>query len=270
LYHTRGGNSIFFIDNIETEMSELEMYMNNELLITTHLGEIKSFLQDGFYTSNNPTKHIHKHNYTEIHLIYGGNAKYRVGEKTYNAESGSMLVIPRGIFHACAEKEEKAQYIAFQTDLDVSEYQEIQVNESLIAAFFDEIVNLNEKNDHSHIAYYIAIILSFLGEEKLCAHGITDYGFLINEFFSNNYAKSVKLSDLSALLHLSERQTERLVREHTGKSFKGELSYIRVTMAKHIINTYGLSLSEAAEYVGYRSYPGFWKALKKWAPEFNK
>ena len=246
------------------------MYMNNELLITTHLGNVKAFLQDGFYTSNNPTKHIHKHSYTEIHLIFGGNAEYRVGENIYRAESGSMLVIPRGIFHACATKDEKTQYIAFQIDYNVNEYQKNRVSESLIAAFFDEISGLKDDLDHSHIAYYVAIILSYLGSIKLSANKIRDYGFLITEFFSNNYAKNIKLSDLAALLHLSERQTERLVRAHTGKSFKAELSSVRVTMSKHIITTYGLSLSEAAEYVGYRSYPGFWKALKKWSPEFNK
>jgi AraC-like DNA-binding protein len=35
-------------------------------------------------------------------------------------------------------------------------------------------------------------------------------------------------------------------------------------MAKHLIATTDMSLGEVADYVGYRSYAGFWKAMKKY------
>jgi AraC-like DNA-binding protein len=99
-------------------------------------------------------------------------------------------------------------------------------------------------------------------DEKLQAQPITDYAFLIYEFFSTNYSGDVKLADLADILHLSERQTERLVIEHTGKTFKEEITSMRMEMAQKLISA-GMPLTEIAQYVGYKSYAGFYKAMKK-------
>ena len=41
------------------------------------------------------------------------------------------------------------------------------------------------------------------------------------------------------------------------------ISSTRVMIAKQLLRSSDMSLSEIAEYVGYRSYAGFWKAMKK-------
>lgn len=71
------------------------------------------------------------------------------------------------------------------------------------------------------------------------------------------------LSDLAARLYLSEKQTERLVLKHTGQTFKQKLSDTRVAMANVLIRETEMPLHKVAEYVGYSSYSGFWKALQK-------
>lgn len=112
---------------------------------------------------------------------------------------------------------------------------------------------------------YIGLFCSyFQNEEILKAQPITDYGFLIHEFFTNNYSFDIHLSDLADELHLSQRQAERLVIEYTGNSFREELCQTRVTMAKELLKNTGMSLGEVSRYVGYRSYAGFWKAMKKY------
>ena len=72
-----------------------------------------------------------------------------------------------------------------------------------------------------------------------------------------------KLCDLAEIPHLSERQTERLVIKHMGKSFKEALLDIRTEMAKKLMETTDMPMSEIAKSVGYKSYAGFWKAMKK-------
>ena len=93
---------------------------------------------------------------------------------------------------------------------------------------------------------------------------MTDYGFLIHEFFSLHYSEDLHLCDLAQFLHLSERQTERLVIEHTGNTFRNELTAIRMTIAKKLLTSSQMSLTEISQYVGYKSYAGFWKALNKY------
>ena len=185
--------------------------MNNELLIHTHFGDIKAFLQGGFYSDNDPTKHIHKHSYAEIHIICGGGAEYRVDNKIYNLKSGDILGIPKNCFHACIKKEKETQYIPFQIDLDIKSAKSATLDIPLVEAFLNETKKLRDTGDHSRIAHYIALSISSLTENILDAPVITDYKFLIYEFFSSNYARDIKLRDLADILHLSERQTERLV-----------------------------------------------------------
>ena len=84
-----------------------------------------------------------------------------------------------------------------------------------------------------------------------------------SSFFSNRYSEDVRLSDLAEAIHLSERQTERLVIEHTGRGFRDELTETRVKIARQRLADKNMTLGEIAGYVGYRSYAGFWKAMKK-------
>ena len=70
------------------------------------------------------------------------------------------------------------------------------------------------------------------------------------------------LSDLAKALCLSEKQTERVVLKHTGKNFRRNITKKRIEVAKALLEKNELSKKEIAEYVGYNSYGGFFKALK--------
>ena len=96
---------------------------------------------------------------------------------------------------------------------------------------------------------------------------VTDCEFLIREFFSTYYNENVSLSDLAAILHLSERQTERRVFAYTGNSFRKELVETRMNAAKHLMETTDMPLTAIAKHVGYSSYTGFWKARQRYQSE---
>ena len=104
----------------------------------------------------------------------------------------------------------------------------------------------------------------FCHKKKVIAQTVDDYGFIIQEFFSIHYSEDIHLGDLANLLHLSERQTERLVKEYTGNSFRNELAAIRINIAKNLLKYSQMSMRKICEYVGYKSYVGFWKAMKKY------
>ena len=86
----------------------------------------------------------------------------------------------------------------------------------------------------------------------------------IREFFSLHYNKSIQLSDLAKELHLSNMQTQRIVKKYTDKTFGENLLIQRMTIAENLMETSDMSLLEISEYVGYHSYCGFWKAYKKY------
>lgn len=240
------------------------MYMYQELNVRIGSDTHKVFMQDGFFNKRLLTSKIHRHNYAEVHFLLGGDVVYRIGEEIYRAKNGSMLVIPAGVFHAGVERDENAHQAAFQIDCEVSEFGVYMLGSAVLAEFFSEIDRCISTEDYTGISAYITLFCRhFLAVEPVRSEHISDPGFLIFEFFSNKYSEDIRLGDLAASLHLSERQTERLVIDYMGAGFRETLTSTRVNMAKQLLAVSDMSLGEIASYVGYRTYAGFWKAMKK-------
>lgn len=241
------------------------IFVYKELDILIGKKECKAFLQRGFSPEIPPTKRIHKHNYADVHIVSGGNMFFYIGDKTHKIEDGTLMIIPREIFHYCVEKEENAIHIAFQVDYDVCHIMKCKINKGIIEAFHSEITRAEQTGEYTQIVSFLSLLCSyFCRDNSLSSRQITDYGFLIREFFQTGYGKDVKLSDLANVLNVCQRQAERLVFQYTGRTFREELAFVRITIAKHLIKTGEMSLQEVAQYVGYNSYAGFWKAMKKY------
>lgn len=239
--------------------------MYNELIIKNNSREYKVFLQDGFYSSTSATQGLHKHNYAEVHTVANGDATFLVGEVSYSLKSGEIMIIPGGIFHCCVRKDGDALHSAFQFDYRDDKVSVHMIGADTVLSFIKEAEKVKGSADYSRVAPYISLFCNLIcPSEDLHAIPITDYGFLIHEFFALHYSEDLHLCDLAGFLHLSERQTERLVKEYTGNTFRGELVAIRMNIAKRLLASKEMSLSEISEYVGYRSYAGFWKALNKY------
>ena len=238
--------------------------MCRELSVYTPTRTVRVFLQNGFYAYS-PSAKNHLHNYTELHLILDGNAAFTVDDREISAESGTMLIIPKKTPHACTKEESGVKHTAFQLDLDTAAFALHHIDENLLRLFFEEIAHARSSDDYAPLSAMMALLLCLRpNAERVSAKKVTDYRFLINEFFSLRYNEDVHLADLASLLHLSERQAERLVRTHMGCSFREALTNARIATAHRLLKASTLSGREVAEYVGYRSYTGFWKAMKKY------
>ncbi len=83
----------------------------------------------------------------------------------------------------------------------------------------------------------------------------------IDSFLLLNYGSDITLSDLAGYIHVSARHAHRLVIKHTGQTFKQYLVYIRMSNAKHLLQTTNLPVYEIAEKVGYNYSGNFCKAF---------
>lgn len=237
--------------------------MRKELKIKTPTVEFRAFLQDGFFGCP-PVKNIHRHNYSELHFILDGGATFIIDNKSYRVKSGDMLVIPPRVMHAIFEKDEKTRHTAFQIDCKEVEFSVHTVDDRILSPFFEAINDSQRTNDYTELSAFMALFCCKLPHVRgLQATEIDNYPFLINEFFSLHYSEDVHLCDLAKALHLSERHAERLVILHMGKTFRKTLIETRLAMANQLARATELSLEEIAKYVGYRSYAGFWKAMRR-------
>jgi len=243
--------------------------MNNELTIPIGDKKYKVFLNSGFYVSPEHVSYyrIHKHRYAEVHLICGGNATYNISnnenDTVHSTVDGNLFLIPAGIYHNCIHKDQSASRTAFQIECDIDTFSAHKVDENIVQEFFKEIKKCGKSGDHTKLSAYIVLFFSNFLNSAVSVRSITDYGYLVNEFFSDKYGEDLRLPDLAKSLHLSERQTERLMIEHTGHTFKQELLSLRMKIANRLLNKSEMPLSEIAQYVGYHSYAGYWKAMKK-------
>ena len=239
--------------------------INNEIRIKTEKGESKVFLQGGFYRNGTVCDYIHVHNYTEVHLVSNGEIVFSIGSQQIAVNESIALIIPGGTYHGYVSKTEGALHTAFQIDMVSDKVFVYEMDESLTRYLFSEIQKTDPSGDHSSVVAVLALLCTkIFPNTPLLAHYVTDTGYLITDFFGQSYKNDVKLRDLAEILHLSERQTERLVEELTGRCFRDELTLTRMRMAEQLFATTDMLPTHVAQYVGYRSYPGFWKAYTKY------
>lgn len=238
--------------------------MNNILSIKVGEDYKKVFLQNGFYQHNAKLSPLHSHNYSEIHLVIRGTVRFFVGNKSYDIDAGNIIIIPPKVFHWVMADNEDSSRAAFQFEHPVTEFFYTKISQQILLELEKEIEYALKTNNYATVSPYLSIVCAKLTEDATeTAIPISDYAFLIHEFFSNRYNQDVKLSDLAEELKLSEKQTQRLVKKHTGETFGNVLTKKRMALAQTLMETSDFSKNDICERVGYQSYGGFSKAYKK-------
>lgn len=85
----------------------------------------------------------------------------------------------------------------------------------------------------------------------------------IERFFSQNYAAQVTLKDLADALYISTTQTNRILSEKYGQSFREKLRDTRLHQARLLLESTDRPASAIAAEVGYASATGFFAVFHK-------
>ncbi len=86
---------------------------------------------------------------------------------------------------------------------------------------------------------------------------------IMDNFFTEFSYDKPTLGNLSKILHLSTRQTERLVKKIYGISFNEKLTKSRIEQSMWLISKGIYSIEEVSELVGYGSYHAFYDAFTR-------
>jgi len=238
--------------------------MTYELTVTIGNAHITMFLQDGFYALHTLSWNLHQHSYTEFHAISGGEARFLIGKEIHLFRDGDIFAIPPNTFHMCLSATAGLRHTAFQTDALISSFGVRNHAPVLMQSFMEEIQPCKQTSDHRKVGSYISLLCcDFYPQYPLCPRESRDLEFIIHEFFARRYRDPVTLAELARVLHFSEKHTARLVLKYTGSTFREALTAQRMAVARHLAETTDLSLGEIAQYLGYQSYSGFWKAYRK-------
>lgn len=219
----------------------------------------------GFFTGKNFVfAPLHNHRYAEIHILLEGCAEYTIDGKKYIYRAGDAILIPEKILHASHPTEENTRFISFMLNCGAKQHSHIHLSENVRVSICDAV---NASSREKNIApfypylYLLAINLGVLSKPEVKKN--TDYPRLIFDYLDVHYNQDLTLADLSSTLGLSQKQTQRIIQKQTGNTFLQELTRRRMYTADYLIANTQMTISDIAQYVGYSSYSGYWKARKR-------
>lgn len=239
-----------------------------ELPVSVANNSLKVFLQENFSVAVTANSPMHKHSYMEVHIVYDGQVELAMSDRVYNLSAGDVIVIPANCFHWRNVKSENAKCFAFSVNMDAEKISVKQLDKNLLKAFAKEIDESRGIENLNIISAFISLFWCYIfNENSLDIVETSDYSYVINKFFEDNYSKDITLKDLANELSLSEKQVSRLVHKYTGNNFRTEITKRRVTAARILMKSSNLSKTEIAEQLGYTSYSCLWKAMKTFKEE---
>lgn len=214
-----------------------------------------SLIMDKLYAEKELSSPLHTHNYSEIHIVKEGIGIYTVNDAEYILSSGMAILIPPHTYHN-VRSEANTSTFAFQVKNGAKELSVLHLTSEIIQGLFEAL-----ENGKSYEKYILYILHSLFDDVSAELSKSTDYGYVIFEFFSQNYNKPISLADIADALNLCPMHAQRVIKKHTGRTFGENLLYHRMTAARKLMEK--MPLADIAATVGYGSYSGFWKALKR-------
>ena len=85
---------------------------------------------------------------------------------------------------------------------------------------------------------------------------------IVETYFFHNYKENISLETLAGILHLSTKQTARIIQKIYGKSFRECLTQTRLQVAKRLLTDTNKDIKDIAFNVGFQSYNGFYMSFK--------
>ena len=110
-------------------------------------------------------------------------------------------------------------------------------------------------------------IYSHPGQEKTAAPSTPAMTYtrlmpVVEDAFFYRY-RTLTLEELAAVLHLSVRQTQRLLQRYFGKTFSQKLNEARIAAAAQFLLNTGLSVTEIGERTGFSSIEHFSSSFRR-------
>lgn len=226
--------------------------------------EVDIFYPDYFRQSTMCFTPLHSHRHTEIHYIIQGKAEYTIDNQKYIFETGDAFCIPQKIPHASNPLDAEVLFTSFTLNYHTCAFHHKKLSDHVQNALMEAFnESMQEKTLIPIIPYFYMFVMDLALQASLSLKKNTDYPYLISDYLGMHYNQDISLSDISKILNLSPKQTQRIIMKETGQTFLQMLTSRRIHMADYLMDNSDMTLNEIAQYVGYSSYSGFWKARKR-------
>ena len=270
------------------------MQSNGLKIVSINIGNIgiKLYMNAFTHIGTKTGSSTHSHGLFEYHFVMKGDALIKIGDKKVSLSENSSILIYPDTFHNFIKNGCDADvlslsfslkknrngtdyYKSIQNKLLCSDYLVIAESSLLKDLILSIVSNIySEKlfafeEMRSLLVLFFTNIFSKITETKDIDKNqinIPEYDmrtFIIEDYFNERYMDNITLTELSNRLHLSNQQTDRIIKQMYGVGFRQRLTKIRIKSALELLCETNKSLLEISENVGYQSYNGFYSAFKK-------
>lgn len=227
---------------------------------------------------------IHDHINYELFFIINGEIEI-ITEGESKSFKGSLLMIPPRYRHfTIIHGEVFPFFISFskhngevhlsliEKKLNNGQINEMPMTPSLISHIGSLSSCLNSKKEcaEQRVKAYLELIFSdifehfgIFGDEKAENNKEYEYFSVIEAFINKHYSDGCGLIELSEQLHLSVRQTSRVVKKLFGSSFTSVISDKRLAIASVMLKNTDKPISLIASELGHSHESGFFVSFKK-------
>lgn len=259
----------------------------NDFNPTVLFASKSKLIHDGYY---------HRHDYTELTCILSGKGKYFIEGKSYEVQSGDLIMCNPGIMHQSLEANEKepiVEFVAGFTDFHFIGMPENSIvlkdggfvlrmsmenRQEVIKKCYEMVAEYKSSNLGKYFmlkAQLMQIILTILREMQPVHEQQKSYRFesytksyvvkKIVSYLNENYACKISLDQIAQNLYLSPVYISKLFKEETGESPINYLIKIRLDKAKEMLEgSENGSIRTVANQVGYEDVYHFSKLFKKY------
>lgn len=242
----------------------------------------------------------YRHNYLEFMYVYGGEMVTIIDDQEIVIKQGELLLLNQNIEHAIKYTNENDIIFNFIIKPEFLEFLSGMAEEQneVFSFIFDALYSYDNKGEYlifkvsnnEIVRNHIEAIITNIYQQQL-NHSFTlkllvgllltelmNNPHLIETYESNNYNKLVvisilkyitlnyqegSLSVLAKQIHQPDYKICKLIKEHTGSTFKQLIQEERLKAAANLLKTTSLPIVEIMQEVGYENITYFYKIFKE-------
>ncbi len=229
---------------------------------------------------------VHAHKNHELYYLAKGNTKYLIGDEIYAVEAGSVVFVPRGIYHMTdsgGNPNIERYLISFGDDMFDDDTRllldeliacrliNIPVNRiDELKKLFSSLESSVCKEDELSAATKKIKVLSILS--YICRHKreyvnqVSESDKIvhdISEYVKLHYGDDLNLSLLSRMFSVSESHLSRKFKSVSGVGLTEYITFVRIMNAERLLKNNNITIIEVAELCGFNDSNYFSTVFKK-------
>jgi len=235
--------------------------------------------------------HAHSNTSYEIHYTERGRGSVTIDGRKYTVEADTLYITGPGVIHSQTSDRSSpvTEYCLYlncrQASASRSGFFSLFAETTFWMSrdegrVFPLLLKLIEENRHpgpgtpemsetilKQVIITLTRMYSHTNEEKSApasAPAMTHTRLMpvVEDAFFYRY-RTLTLEELAGILHLSVRQTQRLLRRSFGKTFSQKLNEARIAAAAQLLQDTGLSVTEIGERTGFSSIEHFSSSFRR-------